>query len=263
MGLGRRVGSARTVESSDQPEKGTLMTLNGARVVVLGGASGIGYAVAESAARAGAQVSVVSSNPERVAQAVESLPDGTTGHPIDLTDAPAIATHLRQSGPIDHLVFTAGENISLSTLDDLDLAGAREYFTLRYFGALAAVKAAVPQIRRGGSIVLTTGVAADRPHPGWSVGASICGAVGALTRALAVELAPIRVNAVSPGVVRSPLWDSMDDSARERLYRDTAKTLPVGRVGEPRDIAEAYLYLMNERFATGSILTVDGGGVLV
>jgi NAD(P)-dependent dehydrogenase (short-subunit alcohol dehydrogenase family) len=239
------------------------MTLHGAHVLVLGGTSGIGYAVAESAARAGAQVTVASSNPERVRQAAESLPGPATGHAVDLTDAAAVSAVLGEIGPIDHLVFTAGENLTLSTLDDIDLEAAREYFTLRYFGALAAVKAAAPLIRPGGSIVLTTGIAKDRPQAGWSVGASICGAVEALTRALAVELAPVRVNAVSPGVVRSPLWDGLDETVREQLFRDTAKTLPVGQVGEPQDIAEAYLYLMTERFATGSIITVDGGAVLV
>lgn len=239
------------------------MTLHGAHVLLLGGTSGIGYAVAESAARAGAQVTVVSSNPERVGRAVRSLPAGTAGHAADLTDATAIAALLGEIGPIDHLVFTAGENLTLSTVDELDLDAARQFFALRYFGALAAVKAAAPLIRPGGSIVLTTGNAKDRPQAGWSVGSSICGAIEALTRALAVELAPTRVNAVSPGVVRSPLWDGLDETVREQRYADTAKSLPVGRVGEPQDIAEAYLYLMNERFATGSIITVDGGGVLV
>jgi NAD(P)-dependent dehydrogenase (short-subunit alcohol dehydrogenase family) len=239
------------------------MTLQGAHVLVLGGTSGIGYAVAESAAAVGAQVTVVSSNAERVGRAVRSLPAGTAGHAADLTDATAIAALLGEIGPIDHLVFTAGENLTLSTVDDLDLDAARRFFALRYFGALAAVKAAAPLIRPGGSIVLTTGNAKDRPQSGWSIGSSICGAIEALTRALAVELAPTRVNAVSPGVVRSPLWDGLEETVREQLYADTAKSLPVGRVGEPRDIAEAYLYLMNERFATGSIITVDGGGVLV
>jgi NAD(P)-dependent dehydrogenase (short-subunit alcohol dehydrogenase family) len=102
-----------------------------------------------------------------------------------------------------------------------------------------------------------------RPHAGWTVAASICGAIDALTRALAIELAPIRVNAVSPGVVRTALWDNMDESDREGLYRHVGDTLPVGRVGEPSDVAEAYLYLMREAFSTEQVITVDGGTVLV
>jgi NAD(P)-dependent dehydrogenase (short-subunit alcohol dehydrogenase family) len=98
---------------------------------------------------------------------------------------------------------------------------------------------------------------------GWSVSAGVCGAVDSLVRALAVELAPLRVNAVKPGVVRSPLWSNLEPQHQENLYADTAAALPVGRVGEPSDIAAAYVYLMNQQYATGTILTVDGGGVLV
>jgi NAD(P)-dependent dehydrogenase (short-subunit alcohol dehydrogenase family) len=163
---------------------------------------------------------------------------------------------------LDHLVFTAGEPLALMKLDALDLDKAREFFALRYFGALWTVHAAAPHLNHAGSITLTTGIASSRPGPGWAVAASICGAVESLTRALAVELAPIRVNAVCPGVVRSPLWDSMTPASREQLYRDTAAAIPAGRVGEPADIAQAYLYCLTQPFATGSILTVDGGTVL-
>ena len=92
--------------------------------------------------------------------------------------------------------------------------------------------------------MLTTGVAGRRPHKGWTVAASVCGTIEALTRALAVELAPIRVNAVSPGVVRTNLWQSMNAEARAHLYESVGNSLPVGRVGEADDIAQAYLFLI-------------------
>ena len=111
--------------------------------------------------------------------------------------------------------------------------------------------------------MLTTGVAGRRPHKGWTVVASICGTIEALTRALAVELAPIRVNAVCPGVVRTNLWQSMNADAREQLYESVGNSLPVGRVGEPYDIAQAYLFLMQEGFSTGQTVVVDGGTALV
>jgi NAD(P)-dependent dehydrogenase (short-subunit alcohol dehydrogenase family) len=85
----------------------------------------------------------------------------------------------------------------------------------------------------------------------------------AFTRALAVELAPIRANAVCPGVVRTELWNDMTEADRDALYRDIAQSLPVGRVGEPEDIADAYLYLMREGYSTGQVIVVDGGAVLV
>lgn len=118
-------------------------------------------------------------------------------------------------------------------------------------------------MRPGGSITLTTGTAEDRPGAGWAVPASICGAVGAPTRALAVELAPVRVNAVSPSVLRSPLWAGMSEDEREQMYWDIAEAIPVGRIGEVGDAAQPYLYCMTQTFTTGTVLTVDGGTVLV
>jgi NAD(P)-dependent dehydrogenase (short-subunit alcohol dehydrogenase family) len=238
------------------------MDLHGQRVVVLGGTSGIGLATAKAAARCGAEVTVVSRQPASVDRALAELPPGAHGRAGDLTD-PALACRLFDDlGDIDHLVFTAGEPLTLINLAALELDKAREFFALRYFGALWAAHAAVPHLRAGGSITLTTGIAARRPGPGWAVAASICGAVESLTRALAVELAPIRVNAVCPGVVRSPLWASMTPASREQLYRDTAASIPAGRVGEVDDIAHAYLYCLTQPFSTGAILTVDGGTVL-
>jgi len=140
---------------------------------------------------------------------------------------------------------------------------ARHAFELRYWAALAAVKYAGPHIRKDGSIVLTTGIAGQRPHKGWAIAASVCGTIEALTRALAVELAPIRVNAVSPGVVRTNLWQSVSADEREHLFESAGDALPVGRVGEPYDIAQAYLFLMQEGFSTGQTVVVDGGTVLL
>jgi NAD(P)-dependent dehydrogenase (short-subunit alcohol dehydrogenase family) len=232
------------------------------RVVILGGSSGIGLAVAEQAASQGAKVVIASSNAERVQKAIESVGGNAQGHTIDLSDEKAIEILFTDLGAFDHLVFTAGDSLHLHDLATTDLKEARRAFELRYWAALAAVKYGSKSIRKGGSVVLTTGIAGQRPHKGWVVAASVCGTVEALTRALALELAPIRVNAVSPGVVRTNLWQNMTAADREKLY-EMGKSLPVGRVGEPHDIAQAYLFLMQEGFATGQILVVDGGTVLV
>jgi NAD(P)-dependent dehydrogenase (short-subunit alcohol dehydrogenase family) len=235
----------------------------GKRVVILGGSSGIGLAVAEHASSQGANVVVVSSNPERIQKAVESLGGSAEGQTADLSDECSVAALFTRLGPLDHLVFTAGDSLQLNELADTDLAQARRAFELRYWSALAAVKYASPHIRKGGSIVLTTGIAGLRPQKGWVIAASVCGTIEALTRALAVELAPIRVNAVSPGVVRTNLWQNMPAAERENLFESVGKSLPVGRVGEADDIAQAYLFLMQEGFSTGQTVVVDGGTVLV
>jgi NAD(P)-dependent dehydrogenase (short-subunit alcohol dehydrogenase family) len=219
-------------------------------------------AVAEQAASQGAKLVIASSNAERVQKAIESLGGDVQGHTLNLSDEPAVETLFAKLGAFDHLVFTAGDSLHLHNLATTDLKQARRAFELRYWAALAAVKYGSTNIRKGGSVVLTTGVAGQRPQKGWVVAASVCGTIDALTRALAVELAPIRVNAVSPGVVRTNLWQSMSAAEREQMYESVGKSLPVGRVGEPHDIAQAYVFLMQEGFVTGQILVVDGGTVL-
>jgi NAD(P)-dependent dehydrogenase (short-subunit alcohol dehydrogenase family) len=233
------------------------------RVVVLGGSSGIGLAVAELAAAQGAKVVIVSSNAERVTKAADGIGGEAQGCAVDVSDEQAIATLFSKLGPFDHLVFTAGDSLHLHDLANTDLQQARRAFELRYWAALAAVKYGSPYIRKEGSVVLTTGIAGQRPRKGWVIAASVCGTIEALTRALAIELAPIRVNAVSPGMVRTNLWQNMGAKEREELYESVGKSLPVGRVGEASDIAQAYVFLMQEGFSTGQTIVVDGGAVLV
>src|ERR1700679_590468 len=193
------------------------------RVVVLGGSSGIGLAVAQLAAAQGAKVVIASSNAERVEKAVASAGREVQGQAVDLSDERAVATFFSKLGPFDHLVFTAGDSLHLHELAATDLQQARHAFELRYWAALAAVKYGSPYIRQHGSIVLTTGIAGQRPRKGWVIAASVCGTIEALTRALAVELAPIRVNAVSPGVVRTNLWQNMSEKDRDRLFESAGK----------------------------------------
>jgi NAD(P)-dependent dehydrogenase (short-subunit alcohol dehydrogenase family) len=233
------------------------------RVVIVGGSSGIGFAVAQHSIEQGAQVVIASSNAARVTQAADGLGPNAEGHTLDVSSEKAIEQFFAKLGEFDHLVFTAGDSLQLTDLAAMDLEKARGAFELRYWGSLRAAKYGSPHIRRGGSIVLTTGIAGDRPRKGWVLGASVCGAMSAVTRALAMELAPIRVNAVSPGLVRTNLWQSMTEQRREEMYETAGKSLPVGRVGEAADIARTYLYLMEEGFSTGQIVTVDGGAVLV
>src|SRR5246500_1827151 len=233
------------------------------RVVIVGGSSGIGLAVAEEAASLGAEVVIVSSNAERVQEAIKFIGGEARGQAVDVSDEKAVESFFTNLGAFDHLVFTAGDSLPLHELAVTDLKQARRAFELRYWSALAAVKYGSPTIRQGGSIVLTTGVAGRRPHSGWVIAASVCGTIEALTRALAVELAPIRVNAVCPGVVRTNLWQSMNADAREHLYESVGKSLLVGRFGEAPEVAGAYLFLMQEGYSTGQTLVLDGGAVLV
>jgi NAD(P)-dependent dehydrogenase (short-subunit alcohol dehydrogenase family) len=239
------------------------MDLQEKKVVLLGGTSGIGLAVAKAAIRAGASVVVVSSRRAKVSEAVIALGKRAQGEVADLSEEAQILLLFARLGTFDHLVYTAGESLQLGDLKSTDLTAARAAFELRVFAAMGAVKHAAAGIRPGGSVTLTHGIAGARPMKGWTVAASICGAMEAFTRALAVELAPIRVNAVSPGFVRTPLWSNIAETQREDMYRDAGARLLVGRVGEADDIAQTYLYLMQNAFSTGQTVVVDGGGVLV
>ena len=239
------------------------MTLQGKRVVLLGGTSGIGLATARAAAKAGATLVVASSSQARVDAALQQLPAGTTGHAVDLTQEQSFRDLFEKVGAFDHLTFTAGENLQLSTIAGSDVAAARRFFELRYWGAFMAAKYGSGRIRAGGSIVFTGGSAFARPQSGWAVAASICGAMEGLTRALAVELAPIRVNLVAPGVVRTELWGGMSEADREGLFRAFGAKLLVGRVGQADEIGDAYVYLMSNGFMTGQVVDIDGGSSLV
>lgn len=239
------------------------MSLSGKRVVILGGTSGIGLATARAAQREGAGVVIASSRKARVDRALASLAEGAEGQVLDLSDEAQTQAFFQRIGAFDHLVFTAGETLHLEALETMQFDRARQFLDIRFWGAFMAAKYGSRHIKPGGSITLTNGVAGLRPRKGWTLAASLCGATEALTRALAVELAPIRVNAVCPGLVRTELWDDMTESDRETMYRDAGRRLPVGRVGESDDLAEAYLYLMRQGYGTGQVIVIDGGAVLV
>jgi NAD(P)-dependent dehydrogenase (short-subunit alcohol dehydrogenase family) len=240
------------------------MQLNEQRIIVLGGTSGIGLATAQAAAAGGAEVVVVSSSEARVAAALGGLPDTATGRVVDLSDESDVRVAFAEIGAFDHLVYSAGEPLVLGTLDDVAIDDIRGAMGVRVWGALAAVKHGHAGIRPGGSIVLTSGTAGTRPPAGWPVGAMVCGAMEALGRALAVDLAPVRVNVISPGLVRTDLWGkSMTVAERDGMYATVASALPVGRVGEAEDVASTALHLMGAGYVTGTTVTVDGGGLLV
>ena len=238
------------------------MSLTAKKVVVVGGTSGLGLATAQAAAKEGAQVVIAGSRQARLDRAMTTLPGNASGSVVDVTREAQVGRFFEQIGPFDHLIYTAGDKLHVEDIDSMSIAHAQRLFAVRYWGAFAAVKYGARNIRAGGSIVLTSGGVSQRPWKGASVSASMCGAVESLMRALAIELAPIRVNLVQPGLVKTDLWDAMAPDARQAMYERRAESLPVGYVGEAADVAEAYLYLMRERFSTGATLVVDGGAAI-
>lgn len=240
------------------------LSLAGKRVVVIGGTSGIGFAVALLARELGAAVVLASSKAARVEAALERLP-GATGDVVDLKDGSSITGFLDRLDPFDHLAITAGdvdtrEKVFAST-DDLDLAFAREAFEVRFWGAFAVIKHGRHKVASNGSFTLTSGVLAHRPSKGSPLPTVVTGAVEHLVRGLAVDLAPLRINAVCPGLTLTELITTMTGSA-ERIKAATA-SLPLPRAASPAEAATAYVYLMLNGYLTGQVLQVDGGGSLV
>jgi NAD(P)-dependent dehydrogenase (short-subunit alcohol dehydrogenase family) len=241
----------------------TTQPLTGKRVILLGASSGIGFATARKAAAEGADIVIVSGNRLRIDRALKELPAGSEGYAVDLSKEENIRDFFSSTGRFDHLVYSAGENLALSPIAQTEIRQAQEFFTIRFWGAFAAVKYAAPLINEGGSIGLSSGTASIRPGAGWSVASAICGAMEGFVRAMAVELSPIRVNCVVPGVIRTPLWDSMGPQQRDEIFQQVSKSSLVKRVGLPDDVAEGFLYLMKQRNGTGQSLLIDGGAALV
>ena len=236
--------------------------LHGKKVVIVGGTSGIGFAVAEAALDRGARIVVASSQQAGVEAALDRLGKGAEGSTVNVNDEGDVAGFFERLGGFDHLVFTAGDWGAMrggSSLAELDLSAAKAAFGVRFWGALAVVKHGYGKIGEGGSITLTDGALAHRPMKGAPVNTAMLGAIEHLTRALAVDLAPVRVNAVCPGLVMTERSSAMPEAVLQRFIG----RLPLPRGADPAEVAEAYLYLMRGGYTTGQVLRVDGGGSIV
>lgn len=238
------------------------MSMNGQQVVVVGGSSGMGLATARAAAMEGAHVTIASSRRERVDAALAELPDGCAATVLDVRDEARVVAVLHEVGEVDHLVFTAGDSLTPHPLAELDLTDAHAVLDVRFWGAVTVIKHAIAHLRPGASISLTTGTVGQRPTPDTALAAAGAGAVEALVRGLAVELAPVRVNAVRAGAIRTPMWDRVPEPQREAIFTRWSQHSLVGSVGEPEQIAMAHLYLMQNGYVTGTVLGVDGGSLL-
>jgi NAD(P)-dependent dehydrogenase (short-subunit alcohol dehydrogenase family) len=228
-------------------------------MLVLGGSSGIGLATARIAAERGAEVAIASRSKTRLDKALSELPHGVQAAALDLRDDEAVERYFGDGGVWDHLVVCGAET-PMGPVRDLPLDQAYAAMDSKFWGAYRAARAA--QMAECGSITLVSGFLSLRPRPGAGLQCAINAAVEALGRALALELAPVRVNTVSPGLIATPLWDDMDEAARDGMYARAASRLPAGRVGAPEDVASFILEAATNGFATGSTIYLDGGGLI-
>lgn len=234
------------------------------RIAVFGGTSGIGLAVAEAFADAGAEVLVAGRQPGKLEDALSRIRGNAHGAIVDVREEEDIARFFDAAGELDHVVSTVGATCQPARAQSIDRADAQELFSVKYWGQLFIAKHAAPRLAARGSITLTSGILSSRPEEGFSLLASLNAGVEALVRTLALEFAPLRVNAVCPGFIdTNKLFPELTGEAREaRLLEEKGNALPTKRVGLPRDAVKAYLYALGNSYVTGQTLTVDGGASL-
>lgn len=231
-------------------------------VVVIGAGSGIGAAVARQAAARGAKVVLAGRSLEALQRQQAQLPPSARSLAVDITDAASLGDLFSAVGAFDHLVISAGPAITAKPLADTDLLDAQRAFEVKFWGVWRAVQAALPHLAAQGSISLTSGLLSRKMVPGQVLKTTLNAALEALGKHLAKELAPRRVNVISPGVTATEAYAGMPEEARQAMFARTAASLPVGRVGQPDDIAAAFILAMENVFISGSLIDVDGGGLL-
>jgi NAD(P)-dependent dehydrogenase (short-subunit alcohol dehydrogenase family) len=232
------------------------MKLSGTHVLVFGGSSGIGLGIARAALQRGASVTLAARNADRLAAAATALDgaDRVATAQADVSDEAAVRAVLGRRA-VDHVVVSTIDT-AYAPVRAMQAAAARRLIDSKLMGLLFVAKHAALPVH--GSITAVSGIAAHRPLPGGAVVAAVNGALHAFVRALAMELAPVRVNALSPGWVDTPAWDRMPVD-KHRLQAERARTLPAGRIGHVDDLGHAGVFLLENGFTTGEVVNVDGG----
>lgn len=254
-----------------------MPSISGHSLLIIGGSSGIGFGVAQLALQQGLSVAIASSNKDRVENAVKRLKDASkpdtikvVGYTVDLSNSDVesqlerLLTDVKKSfsdQPLDHIVFTAGDSLQHRETSDIDLAFIQRSGMVRFAAPLLLGKLAPRFLKDhwSSSITLTGGKVAERPMPQYTVLTSYAAGAEGMTRNLALDLKPIRVNLVSPGAVRTELWGPAPAAIEDAL----SKKLALGKVGSVEEAAEAYIYLMKDTNSTGSIIPTNGGELLL
>lgn len=231
------------------------------KTVIIGGSSGIGLATAKLLHSLGHEIIIASRSKEKLEIAVKMI-GNISSYVLDVTQENEVIQFFDSLGPFDHLVTSAASFTTGSFLK-METHQAKDFFDNKFWGQYLAAKRGARYLQKDGSITFFCGIASQKPFMNFAVGSAINAAIEGLTRALALELSPIRVNAISPGIVATPVWDGWPEKARLAHFEETAKRLPAKKIGQPEDIAEAVRYLINCRYATGSIVHVDGGGPII
>ena len=233
-----------------------MIDFTGQHILVIGGSSGIGFATAKLAVQLGAEATIASRSLEKIRTATGAIGAGAVGRAIDLTDDKSVADFFSGGTVWDHVVVT-GSQVKIAAVRDLPIETARQAFESKFWGFYRVARAA--QIKPNGSLSVVAGFLATRPAAGRALMGAINGALESLVQGLALELKPVRVNAVSPAAVDTEMWHGMPEEARRAMFEKVQSTYPAGCIGQPEDIARQLLLMAGTSYATGTIVTLDGG----
>lgn len=233
-----------------------------ARVVIIGGTSGIGLATAKAAAAAGAHLVIAGRSPEKIAAAKEAIGGKVRSAAIDATKEDQVRRFFEKVGEFDHLV-TSIHSQAVGLVTDLSTESAREVFESKFWAQYFAAKHGAPKIQPGGSITFLSGISSRRPFPRYSISAAVNGAIEGLCKRLAVELAPVRVNVIAPGLIDTPALDTLAANQRTAMNDFIKGWMPLKRMGTAEEVAQMVVYAMENTFTTGAILDIDGGHSLI
>jgi NAD(P)-dependent dehydrogenase (short-subunit alcohol dehydrogenase family) len=235
-----------------------MFDLENKRVLVVGGSSGIGEGAAKAAAEAGAKVTIASRSESKLKEAAARIGHGCEHAIIDTREDAFVEAFFAGAGAFDHVVMSAAQ-VTIKPVREFTVAEAQAAMNSKFWGTYRVARSA--QIDDGGSLTMVSGAAAVRASKGRALQTATNAAVEALTKGLALEFSPVRVNTVSPGIVETPIWGNLDET-RIAQIRHMASRTPTGRVGRPEDIAQQILVCMTNPFMTGSIVYLDGGYLL-
>jgi NAD(P)-dependent dehydrogenase (short-subunit alcohol dehydrogenase family) len=227
--------------------------------VIVGGSSGIGLATARQLLDLGHKVTITGRSQQRLNAAKQELSGDLDALVLDAADTAGLQDSFSRIGEFDHLVLALGSGKGVGPFATVSLADVRQSFEEKVFPHFATAQAALPVLRKDGSITFVAAVSAHAAMPGTAGIGAANAAVTALVPILAKELRPLRVNGVSPGVINTPWWDFLTDEQKAPVFADYAAQTPAGRVGRSEDVAQAIAFLVADSFMSGHIIVCDGG----